>query len=319
MADFIGLEDDNYCVHTPIPVRLVPNSEISMVPTDAVIAVRIGGNDIFFPYPNLYVRDGVRFDLAPWVRLGMAKFQDLLNYRTILQTARTVYATEMQIHGQICGNYDGNPGSRVCDDGTITKTFVNCALNGGKLIEDQRENIKIWQGFPFSWLVGLNRSRVIPELTAPAIANKNIEFVQDGCSGTYIKWLNEYGSYNYWLFPRSREYNTSSEEYYRTNVNVFDIPTVRSNEQTVGFNVDKRLVVKDVILKKYWDTIKSLVGSPEVYMLKTDYIPGTQVNFEDWTRIIQSDVEFQRDQLWRNSSEVEFQFDLPKQYVQTRL
>lgn len=316
-----GLEDNNYCVHTPIPVTVRYEGDISLSNQYAHVSVKVNGVDLFFPYPKIYSKDNIpRLDLAPWVKLGMVKFQDLLNYTTTLQTAQSIYQIQMQVGFEVCGDVDGSPGVTTCDSITITKTFVNCALASGRLTGDQRQYLKVWRGYPFSWLVGANRSRIIPNTsTPPAISGKTIEYIQDNCQGTYIKWLNEYGSYNYWLFPHSRQFVRDGSEYYRTPADIFDPNDKFINEYTVGFEVAEKLTVRDIINKKYWDTIKSLVGSPEVYMLKNDYVPGTTVVYSDWQRIIQSDVEFDRTEISRNGSEIEFEFDMPKVYTQTRL
>lgn len=307
----VGLNDDYYCVHVPIPVSVFPDSGPYENPYFE-FRLKINGVDLLEPFPILYSRENTaNLDLAPWVKLGMEKFQDLTPYTSTLVTHENPYMTTMEM------TFTLRDSSNVMGEvETITKTFVHCAIPQGLYIADQREFIKVWKGFPISWQSGDDRLKIIPNVS-PSIAGKYVEFDQSKCTGTYIKWLNEYGNYNYWLFPHSRQFVRSGEEYYRTPINIFNSDERPLTEKTVGFEVKEMMTVKDIVNKKFWSTIKSIVGSPEVYMLVNN--DPNQVNPTDWLRIIQSDVKFDRTEISRNSSEVEFEFELPKVPTQTRL
>lgn len=308
----IGLDQDNYCVHTPIPVQITgtwttPNNmrlEIypAGVPTNLIKS------------PSLYASptdNSFYIDVAPWVRMCMAKLQNTNSYTTALQSIEDPYATDFRI--------DFN--DSVTDVQTAEKTFVHCALSEGyRSTENPFTNIRVWKCYPFSWLEDGERQIIIPNTdTPPSVSGTTVEYDITCCDGTYIKWLNEYGFYNYWLFPTNyRGLEREADEIYRIPRNIFD-PNKTSNVDTAGFSPTEKLTVRDIIYKRFWPLMKSLVSSPEVYVLKNSWDIGSNVAPEDWIQIIQSDGSFERSEFGRSSAEFEMEFDLPKIYTQTRL
>lgn len=314
-----GLGADNYCAHTPIPISVTPIDIIQWF--DPVMRMQVTSDaELLNPMPVFYQTNGFfLLDLAPWVRMGMKALRDNVTYSTTLITAPDLYRSLMTIRVE----FKERTGTIWTNPEIITKTFVHCALDSWRLI-DEVQNIKVWKGYPVSWTTPEDRRQIIPTTnTPPAIPNANIEYIQDGCNGTYIKWLNKYGEFSYWLFPHSRELENEATEYYRTPRDIFDNAyngRGTSNEDTVGFEAKANVTVRDIILSKYWDVIESIVDSPEVYMLRTDYVPGTgPIPVTDWIKIIQNGFTFNRVELSRSATEVAITFDLPKPYSITRL
>lgn len=306
-----GLENNNYCAHSPIPVQLVSDTGEGNVVF--YIQLLIGGVGMLDIPGKLYsFGNTARLDLSPWIKLAMERFEEIRTYTTNLQTVADTYKKNIMVQ------FTGEDSLGDIEQIDINRTFLHCALKEGRIIEDGITNVRVWKGFPISWVEGSNRLLVVPNgSTAPAIP-KQIEYIQDNCQGTYVKWLNEYGYYSYWLFPYSRLYQTSGDEYYRTPRSIFDTNKT-SNEDTVGFEATEKITLKDLIPKKYYPQFRSLVFSPEVYMLDPQYNFNTVIQPGKWIKIIQSDPEFEREVLSRNSAEFEIEFDLPKPYTQTRL
>lgn len=308
----VGLELNNFCVHTPIPVEIQESWE-----TPHTMELRILDpdtlEDLIKP-PKLYGDANTEtyyIDLAPWVRLCMAKLQNTNRYLTSPQSVPDDYTRRLTIEFRTANqNFE-----------RVGKDFVHCALaEGYRLYEQPFDNLKVWKCYPFSWLEDGERQIIIPNTdTAPTIPRAFVEYDTGCCDGTFVKWLNEYGSYNYWLFPTNhRGLEREAEEIYRMPRNIFD-PDKTSNVDTAGFVPTEILTVRDIVLKRYWPLMKSLVASPEVYILKNDWTIGTNVAPEDWVQVIQSDASFERSEFGRSATELEIDFEVPKIYTQTRL
>lgn len=303
-----GLEQDNYCSNVALPVWYQDsgNPDIhSVVFSVDVNGVQTGKGRIYKSINYYYL------NISDWVALYFKKLEDLKTYTSTLQSLSN--PSEMEV---VLTIVEEDEWGEVINLESVTKTFFNCNMFDGIYIANTDEKVKAWKGYPFSWLSDLNTVQYQILNTKPTIPNKYVELDTNECKGTYIKWLNEYGNYNYWLFPKSRDERTEGEEIFRINRNIFGYSYKFSNEFTVGFEGRKFITVRDIVNKDFWYLFDSLVTSPEVYVLKDSWEVGTDAGPEDWYKIIQSDVEFERTRYQRNTAELEFEFELPKPYTQ---
>lgn len=306
-----GLESNNYCVHVPTPA-IFSGLGGTGVKTDMSVEVNgvsISGDSPFVLYPF----DGKNyFDLSQIVKLYIKRYEDLKTYTAAVQTSPMPYRMVVNVHFD-----EKDEEGRVIYQEDISKVFYNCTLDSGIYTPNTDERVKAWKCYPFSWINGDN---VVYQLLTtdvkPTVPGKFVEYDLGCCKGAYIKWLNELGHYNYWFFPRSIESKTEASEIERLKRNIFGDSYNFSNEYTAGFEARRFITVRDLVNKEYWYLFESLVSSPEVYMLKEEWEIGTPVEPQDWIRIIQSDVEFERIKLMRNQAELEFEFELPKPYTQ---
>lgn len=305
-----GLEQDYYCVDTPIPVTVTRVADLPVMTLKIIYA----GQEVVVPSSRLWSYNGTfRLNLAPWVKLAMAEIGDSRPYTTTAVSAANNYIRSVTVQF-VESSEDGT----TTQTQQVTKKFVRCSQYGGRQVVETK-SIKVWQCYPFSWPVGDNVTYRIPTAasfvtTLPVAQRPLTEYNSDCCQGTYIKWLNDEGNYNYWLFPRQTT-DTDAEEIMRVPANIFDNPYKHSNEYTVGFEAEKTITVRDIVMKRYFHLFESLVYSPEVYVLREDWIVGTNnVQPSDWRRIIQADVNFEREHYVRSAAELEFEFTLPRPY-----
>ncbi len=93
------------------------------------------------------------------------------------------------------------------------------------------------------------------------------EIIND-CDGVYVKWLNSYGGYDYWLFnnysiekSRAKEVGTVSE--------IWDNRIqARATEHTLGYNVSEQLEIFSNVKKQYIHIVKEIFESTEVYLYR---------------------------------------------------
>lgn len=304
----IGLSSDYYCAHNPLPVQVtgMPTSSMSM-------QISIGGVNQIEQPPVFYSIGGVfKVDLSGWVRQFLVTMAETKSYTSSPVISANNYITQMKIDFVSAGITQ-----------TITRRFVHCALESYSL-SDFEDNccVRIWKGYPFSAPVAGWNQKVM------FIPNSNIEpevdicgcvhFDRSMCEGTYIKWLNSKGYYSYWLFPLAIKVTRNGDELFKTPRSIFN-PDRSSNEDTAGFVSEEIVVVRDKVNKIYWEQLTSLVGSPEIYLLRPTWKAGQSVAApSDWIKIIQENPTFPRDYR-HNTADFEMTFELPKLFTQKRI
>lgn len=310
-----GLEEDYYCVHNPIPVNVTVAAGanetlklnlyingVAQLQRDAVFytITRNGSNNTYY------------IDLSEWVRQFMADFEEVYTYTTTPTNRNHPYVKTVTVTF-----------SNSTYNESVTREFVHCALDSYDIngLCCEQCCTKVWKCYPFSAPVGGWSQRVmfIPiedEFDLDLDICENVDYDVSCCKGAYVKWLNEKGHYSYWLFTNFKTIEREGKEILRIPRNVFN-PSQTSNEDTVGFDTTETLQVRDKIPKPYWSTLKSLVGSPEVYMLSPNW-SGVEAVPSDWIKIIQNKPKFETETRFA-TAEFEMKFDLPKAYTQKRI
>lgn len=301
-----GLESDYYCVHNPIPVEIsgVVGDTVTMQILDADANPLLGRMPIFYAFSGVS-----KIDISRWVRNFMAEFRETETYTSDPEIVDNSYVETFKVRF-----IDG------AGNETVTRRFVHCALPEYSLsVMEDDCCLKVWKCYPFSapttgWdsrVLLIPNTDVEPDLTVCGC----VDYDTTCCRGVYIKWLNAKGYYSYWLFPNFSNIEREAEEVFRTPRSVFDKDRT-SNEETGGFDAIEKITVGDKIPEPYWDQLKTLVASPEVYMLSPLWEIGSDECAPDnWIRIIQDGPSFERNTK-NNSADFEITFELPKVYTQ---
>lgn len=299
-----GLENAYYPTDAPVPVSM---TKISAYPNVSfVVYLPSIGQNVGFGTLNSV--DGIyRIDLAPWAKLGMPQLLETKSYTNTVVIHADPYIINVQL-------------SMIEDDGlggdsetqTVSTKFIQATTIGTDNIPYENRPVKIWKCYPFSWrFTQLNLAYRVVNVLDFGVTYRTIEFVEDCCKGTYLKWLNEYGHYNYWLFPYIQEYSSEAENIFDAKRNIFN-PDKTSNFDSVGFTATKKMTVRDKIKEMYWFMFESLTHSPEVYVLKNDWPLGSPTCVpSDWIKVRQSDLTFERIEGQRSMADVEFEFEFP--------
>lgn len=308
MLTVTGLENNYICAHRPIPVVVSEDDED--VRYIEVVIYDDSNNQLAIFRADLSTDRKAFIDLSPWIKMCMPKFLTNLTYGIDIISEDWEYIREFDIRFK-----------SIKDDGSSTvpfsKTFVHCYNN--KVLLTDNNNVRAWEGFPFSVQCGNQIAKGIP-FDPVDVEGRCVEYIRDtGCCGTYIKWLNEYGFFNYWMFP-NRTIESEADELFRVNRDIFE-----SNQNapidTVGFEPKTTYKLKDLIPKAYWNLFNSLVSSPEVYLFRSDWNVGENLiaGPMDWTKVIQ-EFKFERDTIRRNMVEVEVKLEVPLlSYSQKRI
>lgn len=316
-----GLESNYYCAHTPIPVQVTP-----LRPEWGNMYVQVTDGFSLNYSGRLYkVGDYYYVDLSPWVKMLMHELKDTRYYYTAyLWEAINEQVSTIDIYFNESNNDESDP---QVETQYLQKQFVQCALYSGKSIDVGSErHIKLWEGYPYSWHIMQTKESLyaIPNGPTPPFVNPwIIEYDTSKCKGSYLKWLNEYGSYYYWKFEKGRDESNEGENIFDVPRSIFDTDK-QSNYDTVGFEPTNKLTLRDRIPKKYWHIFESLPSSPEVYILKDGWIDqfnsgmGT-LTPDWWIKLRQTDFSFDRTYFKNSMTELEIELEYPKPYTQKRI
>lgn len=317
MAIF-GLESDYYCAHSPIPIQVTP-----LMPAwnnmRALVRVYSSG---YQTTAWMYQLNGVYYlDLSPWIKVHMNELRDQHTYSTTaaMQTGNPqVVDIEIIFVEEDPNSQDGDI---VTQD--VRKHFVQCSLYSGLYSVPPDKHVKLWRGYPYSYH-NMQSNQILYAIPAgaskPVVSDWIIEYDARVCKGSYLKWLNEYGSYNYWFFPAGRDETDDASNIYDVNRSQYD-PDKSSNYDSVGFDKEESFTVRDVVKEEYWWLFRSITSSPEVYILKDSWVDAflggaTTLTPDYWIKVRQKDFSFDRTVYKRRMAEVEFEFEYPKPYTQ---
>lgn len=142
-----------------------------------------------------------------------------------------------------------------------------------------------WEGYPlsYSFFDGTNVTRYLKgnglDVFTPPIQPSE---TRTDCFGVYLKWLNQYGGYNYWLFERVYQESERSRDF-----GVYERPEPVIQEDSdvlqLGKTTTQRMSIKTNFANKWYPLFQHLMRSPEVYLFKGN--KDQENDIEAWQRV----------------------------------
>lgn len=114
--------------------------------------------------------------------------------------------------------------------------------------------------------------------------NLNLNKSVDHCpNGIYIKWINSFGGWNYWLFNRGQE-NLKTKELGALNNDFNNLEDTISPLVSLGKTSESAIKVREQRIKEYDKVMLSdLLDSAKVYLFTG--LPFSQNTFNDWIEV----------------------------------
>jgi hypothetical protein len=141
-----------------------------------------------------------------------------------------------------------------------------------------------------------------------------VEKIVDGC-GTYLKWINELGGWNYWLFHSAGRTRAAKDigELANDYQNLPDTisPTVqmgRTSNDTLPVLADS-LTPDEVLL------LEGIFDSPKVYLFTGE--PNAKNRFNDWLEVSIRNTSLRVKQPKQELNRFELQIELPQRITRT--
>jgi hypothetical protein len=127
--------------------------------------------------------------------------------------------------------------------------------------------------------------------------------------GTYLKFRNSLGGWNYWLFPKGHRNRNAKDigELENDYENIEDTvsPTVQIGRRTS----DSVTLTTDILNENDMVLMEELIESPKIYMFTGT--PFSQNEYSDWIEVSLKTTDFRIQNARTNLNRFNFQFDLP--------
>lgn len=305
MDEVRGLNSEMYFINNPIFVEVRTDEKKLLV---EVTHNNVTRELLFDVYNDLVV-----FDLSILIKALMP----LPHYDSIFeeQQSKNILSNVRLNFHKIDEDYDQELFFQT------SHTFIRGGLVVGNNIEVQdgaelieSDLVPIWNGYP-SYFAEIEGAEIVWQGLPPQ--NKTEVMKARNCKGAYLGWLNSKGGYSFWLFEgwemRLKAGKTDIIDEYKVGYGY-------QGFQTTGNDSDYTLNIQSLIPVKYFNHIRSLVNSPDVWLYKIEEKVGyygninpfsPPINNTNWKRVSNDGNSFS----WNNEDkvkEVSFDFNIVK-------
>jgi hypothetical protein len=162
---------------------------------------------------------------------------------------------------------------------SIQSTFTNTNRVPRLFFSDGRLDVSIEDYVPFN--DGFNSCTIT---SGANIINFFVEKIQSYCNGHYLKWLNSFGGWSYWLFYKGNE-NLSVRELGVIDNDFNNLPDTISPSVSLGKESQNEIALQqDGITKNEMELLRDLLDSVKVYLFTGDAF--TKSSDKDWLEVI---------------------------------
>ena len=133
-----------------------------------------------------------------------------------------------------------------------------------------------------------------------------------GC-GVYIKWLNQYGGYNYWLFNEFYRVDERTKSLGSINNDFYNLEdTISQSKQLGKQSLDTWTIFSDDLTPNDMNVVRGILTSPKVYLFTG--IRFAQNNFNDWLEVNLKTSSANIKQAREDKNEIKISIELPNDY-----
>lgn len=211
---------------------------VAQTTDDDILGINDGGFDALHTktvngYQFIY-NEGFPFDIG------------LYNYKTLYEPSNTI-----ELYNITTGNY-------------INLNIANDTFDWRLVFCDGATDITIEDLMPL--VLGVNKFKLTINDSASKYVYFNVEKRQE-CCGTYIKWMNEYGKWNYWLFNKENVFTEKIKSIGNISADNLPVEKTISSYPSLGSNGEASFKASSgIITPEYYPYFYSLFKSPKVYL-----------------------------------------------------
>ena len=133
-----------------------------------------------------------------------------------------------------------------------------------------------------------------------------------GC-GVYLKWINQYGGYSYWLFNEFYKVDKRTRSLGIINNDFFNLEdTISQTKQLGKDSADTWTIFSDDLKPNDMNIAKGILTSPKVYLFTG--VRFAQNNFNDWLEVNINTSTATIKQPREDKGELKVNIELPKDY-----
>lgn len=137
---------------------------------------------------------------------------------------------------------------------------------------------------------------------------------EDSKCGVYVKWLNESGAYNYWLFNEQHENSIGSKSKGFIYNDYNDLQNTVSPYKSLGAEISEDMVVRaENLTHDDMDVLIGILKSPKVYLFTG--VRFTRNSFNDWMEVSISNKNLALRDFKNNVPDISMTLNLPEHYT----
>lgn len=233
-----GIENDNYLINNEIWVDL---SIVDVITRFSLSVTNLNNGKFSRPLKIFSNESKAMVNLQPLIK-SLFDYPNVSNQNRF-QISIQGYNGNMLVHSTILSRNFIRGGNRT--------ELTNQYLSLGTVLRPSLM-LPVWDGFPTQEYF-LDNTGNIQTRTSELVDNKRVK----GCNNIYFRFLNQKGGYSNWLF----------ESYSNTEINNNLGAFIRNNKiEDLGSEVDNSLNVFSKVSKEYYELIKDLFISPDIYV-----------------------------------------------------
>jgi len=139
---------------------------------------------------------------------------------------------------------------------------------------------------------------------------------EDVTCGVYLKWINQYGGWSYWLFPKYDGRQLTLKSLGEINQDFNNLDSTPNQVAQIGMSAGEKLVVNsDKLSAEEFNLLRTILLSPKVYLFTGS--PFAQADVQDWMEVGVKNTR----QATRNRQglalDIDLEIELPDYYTQT--
>ena len=152
-------------------------------------------------------------------------------------------------------------------------------------------------------------ANAVPFVPVPEDINFFVEKITSYCNGTYLKWLNSFGGWSYWLFYKGNE-NLQTKELGVLNNDFNNLEDTVSPVISLGTESQNTIsLLQEGITKDEMLLLRDLLDSVKVYMFTG--IAFTQSSDKDWIEVIVKSGNFRLSNARERINNLSLTIELP--------
>ncbi len=210
-----------------------------------------------------------------------------------------------------------NPGNTIILSNLTT--LFNCQFNtSGKvsriIFSDGRTDETLEAFFPM--VEGINQVRLKASETESAedkfLTIEKIPY----SSGVYLKWLNKYGGYSYWLFENTYSIDRSTKQLGELDRDLYNLEDTMARSIQIGKESQETIkIVAEMLTEHESLIVQDILDSPKIYMFTGK--PFSQNSPKNWIEVSLKTGNSRIKNAKQQLTSFNFDIELPQRYTQT--
>jgi hypothetical protein len=178
------------------------------------------------------------------------------------------------------------------------------------------ENIETIIPIPYGRNVfQISTNNMPTDATTPVYNNQFLTIdKQDECEGLYIKWVNNYGGWNYWKFSNIYQQNQNTRAIGEVNTNFDNLENTYGTSAEIGKNANDRVIVStDLLTIEEVALLQPLFTSPKIQLFTG--LPFARASVNDWVDIKLLTSNYRLRNFKEQPASFTLEFELPDYYT----